>query len=253
MSMYFDMVGIFVSDIEQMVSFYRDVLGLKTNWKMGEPYAEFMHDGVRFSMYKRSELPNILGTTPSYPAGMNGSFELAIDLPDVEDVDREFLRLLNCGARAVYAPREEPWGMYSSMIMDPEGNLLEIGSWKKGKLPEFQLGGVTIPVSSVMESRKFYHDVLGFEEDKIYEPTRWISYKAIGNTFFAIEEVHDFNAGKSESVIDFYLENVEEFWLKVNKKVDIVSPLERTPWGSYKFVIKDRDGNKLGFVKKENV
>jgi hypothetical protein len=32
----------------------------------------------------------------------------------------------------VYAPRDEPWGMHSSMIADPEGNLIEIGSWNLG-------------------------------------------------------------------------------------------------------------------------
>jgi len=133
LSIRFDMVGIFVEDIEKMVTFYRDVLGLDTKWEKDEPYAEFKHEGIRFSMYKRSELPNLLGVKPSYPEGLNGSFELAIDLPGVEDVDMEFKRLIDCGAREIYAPREEPWGMYSSMIMDPEGNIIEIGSWKKGK------------------------------------------------------------------------------------------------------------------------
>jgi lactoylglutathione lyase len=31
----------------------------------------------------------------------------------------------------VHAPRNEPWGMRSSMVTDPEGNLIEIGSWNK--------------------------------------------------------------------------------------------------------------------------
>jgi len=30
------------------------------------------------------------------------------------------------------APRDEPWGMRSSMIADPEGNLIEVGSWNTG-------------------------------------------------------------------------------------------------------------------------
>lgn len=66
------------------------------------------------------------------PKGLNGTFELAIDLPDKDDVEREFQRIVNSGAEPVYQPRMEPWGMYSSMIMDPEGNLIEIGSWGKG-------------------------------------------------------------------------------------------------------------------------
>jgi lactoylglutathione lyase len=58
--------------------------------------------------------------------------ELAIDLPHFEDVEGEYERALSLGAKPVYAPRMEPWGMRSSMVADPEGNLIEIGSWNKG-------------------------------------------------------------------------------------------------------------------------
>ena len=127
-----DMIGIFVKDIQTMVAFYRDVLGFEIDWDGRGPYAEFKHQGVRFSMYERSQLPGLLGCRPSYPAGLNGTFEIAIDLPVHADVDREFARLVNAGAQPVYAPRLEPWGMYSSMIADTEGNLVEVGSWNKG-------------------------------------------------------------------------------------------------------------------------
>jgi lactoylglutathione lyase len=127
-----DMIGIFVSDLHGMVNFYRDVLGFETSWDGQGPYAEFKHEGVRFSMYQRSELPALLGIPPTFPADLNGTFELAVDLPRSEDVDREFDRLVANGARSVYAPRDEPWGMRSSMIADPEGNLIEVGSWNRG-------------------------------------------------------------------------------------------------------------------------
>jgi len=127
-----DMIGIFVNDLRQMVGFYRDVLGFEIEWNGEGPYAEFKHAGVRFSMYERAQLPGLLGQPPTYPSGLNGTFELAIDLPVSADVDREFDRAVRAGAHPVYAPRDEPWGMHSSMIADPEGNLIEIGSWNKG-------------------------------------------------------------------------------------------------------------------------
>jgi uncharacterized glyoxalase superfamily protein PhnB len=49
-----------------------------------------------------------------------------------EDVDPEFERVVGAGGRPIYAPRDEPWGMRSSMVADPEGNLIEIGSWGRG-------------------------------------------------------------------------------------------------------------------------
>jgi lactoylglutathione lyase len=127
-----DMLGIFVNDLQGMVAFYRDVLGFETDWDGNGPYAEIKNEGVRFSMYARAHLPALLGQTPSYPRGLNGTFEIAIDLSSSADVDREYARLVNAGARPVYAPRDEPWGMRSSMVTDPEGNLVEIGSWNKG-------------------------------------------------------------------------------------------------------------------------
>lgn len=127
-----DMIGLFVGDLHEMVAFYRDVLGFAIDWDGEGPYAEFAHEGVRFSMFQRSELPGLLGSSPSFPVGLNGSFELAIELPRFRDVDPEFARVCAAGGRAVYAPRDEPWGMRSSMVADPEGNLIEIGSWNRG-------------------------------------------------------------------------------------------------------------------------
>jgi len=106
----FDMIGIFVNDLDQMVSFYRDVLGLEIDWDSKGPYAEFKHDGIRFSMYERAQLPGLLGQPPTYPSGLNGTFELAIDLSTSMDVDREFDRIVKAGARPVYAPRDEAMG-----------------------------------------------------------------------------------------------------------------------------------------------
>ena len=127
-----DMIGIFVDDLKQMVAFYRDVLGFAIDWDGQGPYAEFKHEGVRFSMYERAQLPGLLGRAPAYPSGLNGTFELAIDLPTSADADSMFARVVGAGGQPVYAPRDEPWGMRSSMVADPEGNLIEIGSWNRG-------------------------------------------------------------------------------------------------------------------------
>ena len=132
MSTQFDMIGIFVNDIHKMVAFYKDVLGFEIDWDGNGPYAEFKHEGIRFSMYERIQLPELLGKNPSFPSGINGTFELAIDLPVSADVDREFERVVKAGGQPIYAPRQEPWGMYSSMVSDPEGNIVEIGSWNRG-------------------------------------------------------------------------------------------------------------------------
>lgn len=126
-----DMIGIFVDDLQRMVAFYRDVLGFEIEWDGQGPFAEFRHEGVRFAMHLRSSLPQLLGVVPGFPQGLNGTFELAIDLPRFDEVDGEYQRIVDGGGTPVYPPRDEPWGMRSSMIADPEGNLIEIGSWNR--------------------------------------------------------------------------------------------------------------------------
>ena len=129
MSTRLNMVGLFVNDLPKMVAFYRDVLGFAIDWDGKGPYAEFSNEGVRFSMYERKLLPGLLNKTPDFPVGINGTFELALDYSTSTEVDQEFSRMVANGAVPVYEPRNEPWGMRSSMITDPEGNLIEIGSW----------------------------------------------------------------------------------------------------------------------------
>lgn len=132
MSARIDMVGIFVNDLTKMVMFYRDVIGFETDWDGTGPFAEFRNDGVRFSMFERRMLPDLLGQEPAYPNGLNGTFELALDFPTSAAADREYERIVAGGGKTIYAPRDEPWGMHSSMVADPEGNIIEIGSWNKG-------------------------------------------------------------------------------------------------------------------------
>lgn len=126
--MKFDMIGIFVEDLAKMVDFYTKAIGLEVNWSGKDPYAEFKHEGIRFSMYERKKLPELLGQKPSFPKGLNGTFELAINVGKPENVDLMFEKLVSKGATPIYKPRNEPWKMRSSMISDPEGNLIEIGS-----------------------------------------------------------------------------------------------------------------------------
>ena len=140
MGLKFDMIGIFVSELNRMVPVYRDVLGVDVEWSGDAPFAEFKHDGIRFSMFQRSAMaemmPELVGHKAEFAGGLNPTFELAIDLPRFEDVDVEFRRIVAAGGRPVIEPRDEAWGMRSSMVADPEGNLIEIGSWNKGSAGE---------------------------------------------------------------------------------------------------------------------
>jgi len=128
MSIKFDMIGIYVEDIHKMVDFYKNAIGLEIDWNGEGPYAEFKHEGIRFSMFTRKELPQLLGITPDYPKRLNGTFELAINVGEPHNVDIKFKEIIAKGGIEIYPPRDEPWNMRSAMLSDPEGNIIEIAS-----------------------------------------------------------------------------------------------------------------------------
>ena len=119
-----------VGDIDKMATFYRDVLGFKTDWEGGD-FAEFETANGRTTlfMYSRKEFVKTIHEDYVPPKGINQSFEIALWLPFFADVDAEYERLskLNvafpCGS-----PTTFDFGIRNFYVADPEGNLLEIGS-----------------------------------------------------------------------------------------------------------------------------
>jgi predicted enzyme related to lactoylglutathione lyase len=109
-----------------------------------------------------------------------------------------------------------------------------------------ELLGITQTVVSLEKSKQFFEEVLGFKPDAFYEPTRWQAYKCQDGVFFAVGE-----APGSTNEIAFAVSDVEALWARIKDKVDVVSPLEKTPWETYRFVIKDPDGHLLAFGQKQ--
>ena len=109
---------------------------------------------------------------------------------------------------------------------------------------------VTISVSDLAQSKRFYEDILGFEPDSYYEPTRWQCYHSEGRAYLGIAEVPNFRQPESSSIINFDVDDIEEYWMAIKDHVEVETPLEETLWGSLKFVIRDPDGNRLGFAAR---
>ncbi|MDR2709114.1 MAG: VOC family protein [Elusimicrobiota bacterium] len=121
-------IGLFVNDMEKMVKFYRDIIGLETDWN-GEPNAEFKAGSCRLIMFGRKDFENMVSKKFNYPKGLNGSMEIAFSIKNYGEVDREYKRLMDLGVENVFAPTTMPWGERTCYFADPEGNLLEFGSF----------------------------------------------------------------------------------------------------------------------------
>lgn len=121
---------ILACDMDTMVRFYRDTLGLQTEWDGGD-FAEFKtaSGALSFWLYSRKQFVKAFEEDYVPPKGMNQSFELALWLPAYADVDAEYERLLKLG---LSFPSGEPvtysFGIRNFYVADPEGNLIEIGS-----------------------------------------------------------------------------------------------------------------------------
>ena len=105
---------------------------------------------------------------------------------------------------------------------------------------------VTISVSNFDVSKQFYEEILGFEPDSVYE--RWQSYKCQEFAFFAIIEKLDLVRPQTLDIINFVIPDVNAFWTKIKDKVQVETPPTRMPWGSYKIVVLDPDGYRIGFL-----
>ncbi len=108
--------------------------------------------------------------------------------------------------------------------------------------------GVTIGVSDLAASKDFYENVLGFEPGEYYEPTKWQPY-SFGDQYFAIRGVDTMRPHDDYDITNFELDDVESLWDRVKDSAEVAEPLAPTPYGTYKFVVKDPDGYRLGFVR----
>lgn len=129
--MRLDGIGLFVKDMATMVRFYRDVLGFEI--KEGEDAVNvyLIKDGTLFMLYERKNFESMTSRKYEYIKGLNGHFEIALYVDTFEEVDKRFTEVVGKGATPVLEPTTEPWGQRTCYIADPEGNLIEIGSFNK--------------------------------------------------------------------------------------------------------------------------
>lgn len=122
-------MGLFVEDMGKMIRFYRDVMGFEITEPENAVNVYLKKDGVLFMLYERKNFEKMSGHSYEYLNGFNGHYEIALKVDSFEDVDRTFADVTEKGARPVMEPETMPWGQRTCYVADPEGNLLEIGSF----------------------------------------------------------------------------------------------------------------------------
>ena len=60
-----------------------------------------------------------------------------------------------------------------------------------------------------------------------------------------------FQRTAGSDIVNFDVQEIESLWNRIRDKVEVEAELGETPWGSYKFIIRDPDGCRLGFAGKK--
>lgn len=128
--MKLDGFGIMVDDMAVMIRFYRDVLGFDIKETETAQNVFLEKDGTLFLLYRKSDFEKMTKKKFSYVSGINGHYEIALSVANYAAVDEAYAAVTAAGGREVMPPTTEPWGQRACYIADPEGNLVEIGSFQ---------------------------------------------------------------------------------------------------------------------------
>ena len=129
--MKLDGFGLFVEDMGRMIRFYRDVLGFEIQEGEDTSNVYLVKDGTLFLLYGRDDFEKMTSRKYEYIKGLNGHFEIALYVDTFEEVDKAYADAIAKGAVSVLEPETECWGQRTCYIADPEGNLVEIGSFNR--------------------------------------------------------------------------------------------------------------------------
>ena len=124
-------VAIWTADLERLRAFYELHFGARAGARYSNPAKQFQSYFLSFDSGARLELmarPSVAGApslaTPS--ATPSGYAHLAISVGSRARVDELTARLRGAGVPVLDGPRQTGDGYYESLVLDPDGNRVEI-------------------------------------------------------------------------------------------------------------------------------
>ena len=127
--MHIEHVAIWTKNLDQLKDFYARYFKTEVGGKYTNPGKGFESHFLTFSSGARLELMQM----PSIPESLNdpeaqftGLIHLAISVGSEDQVDSLTYRLRQNGHRILDGPRQTGDGYYESVVLDPDGNRIEI-------------------------------------------------------------------------------------------------------------------------------
>jgi len=123
-------IAVWTKDIEGMKSFYESVFGAIANEKYVNPKKNFESYFLKFGDGSRLEImtvPDVLERDSSaFPNVHAGYAHIAISVGSHKEVDSLTASIKAQGFQVISEPRYTGDGYYESVILDPDGNSIEI-------------------------------------------------------------------------------------------------------------------------------
>ena len=110
---------VFVSNMDQSVAFYRDVIGLRVKFQ-SPAWTEFGTDGATLALHTSHEPTDTVGDSDSMPAGR---CRPGLQVPDLDEFHQ---RMLAHGVPCIQNPTEV-FGTRVAQYRDPDGLAISVG------------------------------------------------------------------------------------------------------------------------------
>ena len=107
-------VTIWTENLERLVAFYQDTLGLKLHRHHGD-FVNFVFGHVRLNLGKHDRVKG--HSADPYRTMIHLS---------VGDIHQEHRRLRDLGVEFIREPELEEWGGWVATFLDPDGNVLQL-------------------------------------------------------------------------------------------------------------------------------
>lgn len=114
--MVYNVVGvtIWTDDLDKLRRFYRDILHLPVHSDHGD-FLAFAWGDMRFN----------IGSHQLVNGPTNDPHRVMINF-GVNDIQKEYLRLINEGVQFIRKPEQEKWGGWVATFKDPDQNILQL-------------------------------------------------------------------------------------------------------------------------------
>lgn len=125
--MYIDHIALWTKNLEEMKAFYCKYFGGISNSGYHNHVRGFRSYFIHFDKGSRIELMNLENLTDgNSPDSCTGYTHIAMAVPTEEEVDTLTRRIETDGFTVAGNPRRTGDGYYESIVLDPDGNRVEI-------------------------------------------------------------------------------------------------------------------------------